>query len=109
MTTAVILERRIDRGVEWLDGERGPLWVREIHTARLNLANPSRCVLGQLYGDFHLVVGPFYPVSRGRAISLGFHLRDPWFAGNVQANWALLTVLWRQRIEPLRQERVRWS
>lgn len=46
------IEARVARGAAWLD-ENHPGWERRIDLADLQLSSSCRCVLGQLFGDFH--------------------------------------------------------
>lgn len=47
-----MVERLVAHGVRYLD-EYGPRhWRRRVHPGRLDVAHPTRCVLGQLYGHF---------------------------------------------------------
>jgi hypothetical protein len=56
MTTTlpeVKVREEVRRGAELLD-ERRPGWDQEINLANLKISSCRNCVLGQLYGDYHL-------------------------------------------------------
>lgn len=97
MTTNEELERNVDNGVEWLS-ECPTLsgWYNTIDVKKLDIANPSRCIAGQLDLWFDTVVSKL-----DGAISLGMMLpRDrQWASGN-----KLLTSMWRKRILELRNQ-----
>lgn len=44
------VEERVAQGVRWLDAVR-PGWESKIQTKDLDLANPDKCVLGQVFAD----------------------------------------------------------
>lgn len=45
-------ESCVAEGATWLDSVR-PGWVEEINLDRFYMSDPSQCILGQLYGNFH--------------------------------------------------------
>jgi hypothetical protein len=55
LTGAELIAKRshVERGAQLLD-EAGPHeWREQVNLERLNLALASRCVLGQVFGDYH--------------------------------------------------------
>ncbi len=53
ITTAETFDARVKKGVEKLNAAKGADWVSLIDPSALDLMSSSKCVLGQLYGDYH--------------------------------------------------------
>ncbi len=121
------MQRRIQRGVIWLNSRPHEWWddyAREyeldraslldgnwlnLDTDLLDLENSSACVLGQAGDNYHNVVA-FAKLSYEEASHLGFSLgyqdygRDPeddW----APEDWSDLTELWIVKIKQLRRQR----
>ncbi|RJQ34955.1 hypothetical protein C4568_01755 [Candidatus Parcubacteria bacterium] len=47
-----IANRRVARGVRLLDRKGPPGWRSKIDLEKLEIRSGSRCILGQIYGDF---------------------------------------------------------
>lgn len=91
-------EKCVERGVKFLNGVK-PGWFEEIDLETLDLARGSRCVLGQLYGDFHDGVRLFtkrvdWDEKFAWATARGFALPEMLDDG-------LLTPIWLERIREL--------
>lgn len=48
-----LVNRRARRGAKLLDEREGSKWAARIVTDTLDMRSARRCVLGQLYGDYH--------------------------------------------------------
>lgn len=49
---AEMLDQRVARGIEWLDANAPEGWQARINLHKFNMADPCRCVLGQVFGDY---------------------------------------------------------
>jgi hypothetical protein len=87
------LSSRVAQGVALLDQVR-PGWVDRIDLETLNIRNPYKCVLGQVFGNYWYAIDRF---SIGLGESHGFFS----FGG---AEMAELTAEWRRVIAILRQK-----
>ncbi len=47
-------QTEIQKGADLLDQKRGKGWENEIKPYTFDMRHPKHCVLGQLYGDYHL-------------------------------------------------------
>lgn len=47
---------RVDRGVELLDARLGYSWRERVDLTRLDMADPEKCILGQLKGGYSRVL-----------------------------------------------------
>lgn len=45
-----IIVNRVERGVSWLDAHV-PDWIDKVEVIELQMADPCRCILGQVFGD----------------------------------------------------------
>lgn len=74
-------QSRVNRGAALLDAEF-PGWFERIDTDSLDIATCSRCVLGQVYGDYLMGVLKVLPSEDtddaywNRVAEYGFTLRD---------------------------------
>ena len=59
--TLAEVQSRVDRGVEKLDADLGPVWVNRIDLDALNLGSSTNCVLGQLFDDYDDGVDAMWP------------------------------------------------
>ncbi len=69
-------KERVQNGAQWLD-ETEPGWEDRIDTARLHLANGTKCILGQLFntegGYYGVIRNENYPeITHRTAPDLGF-------------------------------------
>lgn len=113
-----VLDRRITRGIAWLDKELGrEEWLAEIDETKLRLSSAMSCVCGQLFEDFWKGVERLCKVERdgldserqdrlikGKPKSHGFYIddeeNDEWDGDG----YDMLTRLWFHRISRLRME-----
>lgn len=80
-----MIETRIAQGVAWLDEYGTPGWWEDIDLSDLDMLLPTRCVLGQLYGNYSYapLIGLSYGECDGdeqedwydKAVSCGFDIR----------------------------------
>lgn len=98
------LALRAATGAQFLD-QVAPNWPARIDTRTLDIANPLRCALGQLYGDYGhgLVHSGFvknFPLfSEGRTeacLSHGFNL--PKGKVNAYIAFPILNYFWRREV-----------
>jgi hypothetical protein len=69
-TTRVEAQARVDRGVEKLNADLGPIWPSRIDLDDLSLHDGSDCILGQLFDGYHdgtAAMWPDAPTSRYRS------------------------------------------
>jgi hypothetical protein len=101
MTT---IDLRVAAGAAWLDANR-PGWWQRINLATLDLGDPCRCVLGQLFGDYaEAPVGArFTDTDAYVAIDQGFNN-----AGGEDED-ATLTAAWRTLITARRNAEDPWA
>jgi hypothetical protein len=95
----------ISNGVTFLNGKY-PGWAHEINLADFDMGDPSRCVIGQLEGD--------YEVVETMALMVDGILRAPNECGfdvivddfdDLAISYAELTQAWRREIKAQRKER----
>lgn len=55
------LQARVDRGVEKLDADLGPIWVNRIDLAALDMTSASNCVAAQLFGEYNDGIEALWP------------------------------------------------
>lgn len=96
-TTGSIAER-VAAGAGLLD-EHAPGWADRIDIDRLNISLCSRCVLGQLYGDYFRGLDAIPAIGTsgdevGPADYGFFHTDEGWFPEDDE-----LTAAWRALIE----------
>lgn len=99
---AIVLAR-VKAGIEFLQEEYGEDWVDKIDLRKLNLKEGSRCVLGQVYGDYGRACDKFgWSRLKDEPVSHGF-LIENWKAGNYakEDDWAQLQAAWEQEIAAL--------
>jgi len=82
------IAERVERGVRLLNRKKGRRWYRRIDLEWLNLAEPCRCIVGQLYGDY----------MRGIR-ELGVDGLDEGFT--TTKSFPALTLHWKRRIRQL--------
>lgn len=58
------LDPRVKRGVEWLDINI-PGWASKLDLDRFDIRHTSKCVLGQIYGEFGHGVNRWFPQDMG--------------------------------------------
>jgi hypothetical protein len=95
MVTVSIAER-VAAGVAWLDAEV-PDWWRDIRLDRLEMASCTRCVLGQVFGEYgDAPLGDLFeqPLRLGFNVSLANDFRE----------FGELTAEWRRVIEERRAQ-----
>lgn len=99
-----MFEDRVNRGAELLDRVR-PGWAREIAADELAMETCDRCLLGQLYGDYHIGFRAVLTSSDSRNLyragNFGFTLYDLEQLNDgpyVMARFAGLADAWRAAI-----------
>lgn len=79
---------RIQRGMAYLD-RVNPGWIYKVDVMRLKLSNCTKCVLGQLYGNYRTYVKQLgYKTDGTWAKRHGFYPRD-------DTEWVALTWQWQ--------------
>jgi len=101
-----MFEKRIKRGVAYLDKRFGRGWVFDIDLDTFSMGSPCRCVIGQVNSENYFAycrnVG-WMKNNRLTPKSLGFDLGT-----NVRATmYGSLTCQWKKEIVRLRKERFR--
>ena len=69
-----MFKKQIKKGMKFLD-EKVPGWEHRIDLDELDIANCTRCMLGQLFGDYGRITRDGYlfeVLSRSESASLGF-------------------------------------
>lgn len=113
------IEKEIDRrvlanvlnGIELLKREFGDDWWMKVDLDRLNLSDPRKCVLGQLYSDgpgpsyeSGYVVGAQKLDIYGKDGQYGFSYHGmAMLAEELNDPWPMLTAAWKQEIQHLRE------
>jgi hypothetical protein len=88
----ILIGQRVAAGAVWLD-KNTPGWPARVDPDRIRVADPFRCPLGQLYGDFY--AAPFPSVGadpHSRADLHGFDADDPDVFDQLDAEWARLVT-----------------
>jgi hypothetical protein len=96
------LKERILKGIALLEKEHGPDWVDKIDPATLLLNSPTRCVLGQLYGDYARGCQKLALLS-GVEYGFAIALTERELRSDLQAalrGWNKLTEAWKVVIAP---------
>lgn len=78
----------VARGATLLD-EKRPGWAGQVSKDRLAMVSCTKCVLGQIYGDFGLGLSALD--LWGRSVGFGFSALDP-------SDYISLADLWRAEI-----------
>jgi hypothetical protein len=91
---AEVYGEEIDEGVALLDRMIGLHWPHNIRLRKLNLAHPSLCVIGQLYGNYF------------EAIYLHPILKIACFNTKPENN-ATKNKLWKMKIQQLKKDKRR--
>lgn len=65
------IDERVERGAALLDQVR-PGWHIEVDITRLHLGSYTRCVLGQLFGEFRDGTAVLFPGDAAESIAYGF-------------------------------------
>jgi len=97
-STETEVEAAVARGAELLDRIE-PGWAARIGLGLLDMASCSRCVLGQVYGDYSFAHRVWDVIDDGDdAVAYGFEIRHrPTFAEDQDA-WEDLERLWADEI-----------
>jgi hypothetical protein len=97
--TTESLPERVAAGSGFLDEAYGPDWPERINLYRLNLNSCSRCILGQLEGDYAVAIEQL-GITQDEAVARGFDVASADYHGSFgSAVMADLTALWREQIE----------
>jgi hypothetical protein len=94
------LTANVERGMKFLD-ERISNWTDAIDIDRLRLSSCSRCVLGQLFKDFHYGIDHLDISSTAR--SLGFNVKQGIYADE-QRIYKDLTKAWIAALKKRKEE-----
>lgn len=89
------LEGAVTRGAAFLD-EKAPGWFHRLDRNALEMNDCSRCVLGQLFGNYYAALEA-RQYSTDEAAGMGFSVARP-FSG-VYENWVRLRARWLQEID----------
>ncbi len=85
------VSERVARGVEWLDRckyeDPDKSWVDVIDLDRLDMAHRSRCIVGQVFGDYM-----FGPLSRAEAMAMGLQRTADDDYGVLETEWRRVIV-----------------
>lgn len=65
------IDERVQRGANLLDQVR-PGWHTRVDITRLHLGSCTRCVLGQLFGEFRGGTAVLFPGDAAESIAYGF-------------------------------------
>ncbi len=96
---------RVSNGIKLLN-EAWASWYRHINCDELNLEDCSKCILGQIHGNYNralkMLFGHLNPKERHKqAFELGFHIEIS--VDVIPAyEWAELTTEWVRRIHTMR-------
>src|SRR5687767_14916509 len=95
------VDERVERGAQLLDRKR-PRWFQEVDPSSLEINDIEKCILGQLYGNYHegvratcrrpLFVPNLVPAEHGFVATCEFR-RD------IDKEFALLDQKWVEAIE----------
>ena len=89
-----MFESAVQRGIARFNQHFGKIqWVEYINIDAIDMASSSRCVLGQLFGDYWIGIGELASMSNDS--HYGFIVPgdvDPWARG---AAWEELTLEWQ--------------
>lgn len=85
----------ISRGIKWLD-EHFPNWRSSVDASTLNMSDPYRCILGQVYGDFDLAHLKL-EMTLSQASGMGFYYESGHYQRN-DIGYAALTEQWKTRL-----------
>ncbi len=106
-TTEAKLQERVEAGAAFLNVVY-PRWYKHMNTKILDLGDPHKCVLGELYGGYSTgkdaldIEGQLVVQGNGtvtKASLLGFDTELPY------KNYAVLTKLWVKKIKSLLKQK----
>lgn len=103
------LQKRIARGVRYLNKEYGRSWLRRINLDKLDMGEPNGpcgCILSQLEGDYNKgasLIEPDVCKLPEAASAYGFE-RVYLEGGSWVESYRVLTNAWRQKIKELRSQ-----
>ena len=61
------IQARVDRGVEKLDADLGPVWVNRVDLSNLRMYSSYTCVAAQLFGEYNEAVEALWPDAPRRS------------------------------------------
>jgi hypothetical protein len=93
-----ILAKRVDKGIEYLNGHN-PGWLDKVDLESLNLGQNCNCILGQLYGHYSNA----HWANFGEDVHEGYGMK--FWANSSPENYALLTSIWKEKIQVMRESR----
>ncbi|HYE80030.1 MAG TPA: hypothetical protein VEI97_18785 [bacterium] len=104
MITQEMARERVARGAALLD-EQAPGWAEKVNVGWLDMSYATRCVLGQLYGNYDAGMAVLFPVL-GRFVftrawkgqAYGFFLYGPKYGAVTEANYRALQEAWVEAI-----------
>ncbi len=100
MTTLKQLRERRNKGIAFLNYEY-PEWLELIDKDRLDMANSSNCVAGQLTGiDYDWAIKEM-GIDRGKAFEYAFYTGKDWLQDyendeEFERDYAKLTRVWKE-------------
>lgn len=96
--------KRVERGAAYLDTV-DPHWYRTVDPVTLELSDGSRCVLGQMHGDYRLGLGRAQLLNMGSGpraslspVAYGFQAADTGDDDTAAHDYDLLTAAWAEAI-----------
>lgn len=94
---------RVKRGIALLEEQYGPGWVDKIDMNALSLSNGSRCILGQVYGNYGVGYGKMGLYALSDRVGHGFSIGDckNWHPEVKETTWAELQKTWKHVLTPM--------
>lgn len=88
---------RVAAGAAFLDAQR-PGWRDRVDATTLSMGSSSRCVLGQLFGDYHVGIEALDVGGEGTSVDYGFTC-DYWGDKEDGCTCDALAPYWRAQLE----------
>ena len=91
------LKEAVKRGAAWLDANH-PGWREKINLAELEMEHCSKCILGQLFGDYDPSTLPGWETgwdNNAPQFTMGFSAFE---AHSNDNRWHELSYLWKKEI-----------
>jgi len=99
----IVFEKEIEKGVEFLN-KVYPDWLSKIDLEKLNMDQPSNCILGQLYGNFY-VAQNILDMSDKNYDKMGFTVPIVlYYDEHDNEKWDTLAKEWKEKIVSLRNK-----
>lgn len=98
MNTIAEMQKRVKRGIKFLDKELGrKKWAKKIKLNKLNLGNAATCVIGEIYGDYGDGLDTLNK-SKAWGRNNGFNLPVVASAASKDDEFRVLTRIWREML-----------